>query len=126
MREATLSRRKFRTGDMIRKVMQASPNLTGKSLTKVAKALVQKEDQEEIKQSLQALPKQGHTVDREMFAFFFFRVINFCVFNFRHRRKRRKLNAQNFSFVIVKKKFTLIIRRRQIFPRKIFATCASG
>ena len=28
------------------------------------------------------------TVDRGIFAFFFFRVINFRVFNFRHRRKR--------------------------------------
>ena len=30
----------------------------------------------------------AYTVDREIFAFFFFRVINFRVFNFRHRRKR--------------------------------------
>ena len=60
MREATLSRHKFRPGDVIREVMQASPNFTRKSLTKVAKALVQEEDQEGMKQSLQALPKQGH------------------------------------------------------------------
>ena len=51
MREAILSRRKFRPGDVIREVMQASPNLTRKSLTKVVKALVQEEDQEGMKQS---------------------------------------------------------------------------
>ena len=52
------TRRKFRSGD--REVMQASPNFTRKSLTKVVKALVQDEDQEGMNQSLQALPKQGH------------------------------------------------------------------
>ena len=60
IREATLSRRKFRPGYVIREVMQSNPNFTRKSLTKMAKALVHEEDQEGMKQSLQALPKQGH------------------------------------------------------------------
>ena len=40
--------------------MQSNPNFTRKFLTKVAKALVHEEDQEGMRQSLQALPKQGH------------------------------------------------------------------
>ena len=34
-------------------------------------------------------------VDREIFVCFLFRVLNFRAFNFRHRWKRRKLNARN-------------------------------
>ena len=60
IREATLSRRKFRPGDVITEVMQSNPNFTRKSLTKVVKALMHEEDQEGMKLSLQALPKQGH------------------------------------------------------------------
>ena len=60
IREATLSQRKLIPGDVIREVMQPNTNFTRTSLTKVAKALVHEEDEEGMKRSLQALPKQEH------------------------------------------------------------------
>ena len=48
------------------------------------------------------------TVDREIFVCFLFRVLNFCAFNFRHRRKRRKLNAQKLHVPFARAKFSRV------------------
>ena len=60
LRDSQLSKHKFRASQVVRDVMQASPDFTKKSLLRASKNVVQQQDEDEMLQGLRELDKQGH------------------------------------------------------------------
>ena len=57
-------RYKFRANQVVRDVLEASPDCSRKSLMKASNNLVQEQDQDMMFQRVQSLEKQGHHMSR--------------------------------------------------------------